>query len=41
MLLEHHAPHSLGFNLHLMNVMLLLAKEDSRCRGKVSRGRNC
>lgn len=36
MLLEHHAPHGLGFNLHLVNVMLLLAKEDSRSRGKAS-----
>lgn len=36
MLLEHHAPHGLGFNIHLMNVLLLLAKEDSCSRGKAS-----
>lgn len=41
MLLERHAPHGLEFNLHLVNVMLLLAKEDSRSRGKASRGRTC
>lgn len=36
MLLEHHAPHGLGFNIHLVNVLLLLAKEDICSRGKAS-----